>query len=48
MSKKFKLHEIILKGIDAVKDLVRENIKESKEDWDAFETSWDFKRHPLI
>jgi len=20
----------------------------SKADWDAFETSWDFKRHPLI
>lgn len=23
-------------------------IKESKQDWDAFETSWDFKRHPLV
>ena len=20
----------------------------SKEDWDSFETSWDFKRHPLV
>ena len=20
----------------------------SKKDWDAFETSWDFKKHPLI
>lgn len=19
-----------------------------KDDWDAFETSWDFKRHPLV
>ena len=27
---------------------VERNIKISKSDWDAFETSWDFKRHPLI
>lgn len=27
---------------------VQENIKKSKTDWDAFETSWDFKKHPLI
>ena len=20
----------------------------SKTDWDAFETSWDFKKHPLV
>lgn len=20
----------------------------SKADWDSFETSWDFKRHPLV
>ena len=24
------------------------NIKISKSDWDSFETSWDFKTHPLI
>lgn len=28
--------------------LVRENIKVSKKDWDSFETSWDFVRHPLV
>ena len=31
---------------------VEENVKKaftlSKSDWDSFETSWDFKRHPLI
>lgn len=31
-----------------IKKYVLENIKLSKEDWDSFETSWDFKRHPLI
>ncbi len=23
-------------------------IELSKTDWDSFETSWDFKRHPLL
>ena len=27
---------------------VDENIQLSKEDWDSFETSWDFKKHPLL
>lgn len=27
---------------------VKENIQISKADWDSFETSWDFKKHPLI
>lgn len=25
-----------------------QNIQISKSDWDSFETSWDFKKHPLI
>ncbi len=29
-------------------DIVKENIALSKEDWDSFETSWDFKAHPFI
>ena len=28
--------------------LVNENISITKNDWDSFETSWDFKCHPLI
>ena len=24
------------------------NIKLAKDDWDSYETSWDFKRHPLV
>lgn len=30
-----------------VEENVQVNIRISKSDWDAFETSWDFKRHPL-
>ncbi|HCT36709.1 MAG TPA: SAM-dependent methyltransferase [Firmicutes bacterium] len=32
----------------SVNTLVRKNISLSRTDWDAFETSWDFTRHPLI
>jgi len=28
--------------------LVTKNIQAERQDWDAFETSWDFKKHPLI
>jgi hypothetical protein len=31
-----------------VEELVSKNISLSRADWDSFETSWDFKRHPLI
>lgn len=31
-----------------IKSLVVEQIDESEADWDSFETSWDFKRHPLL
>lgn len=34
--------------IDNVNDYVSQNIQISKKDWDSFETSWDFKQHPLI
>ena len=30
-----------------IDSLVKEEINISKDDWDAFETSWDFKKHPL-
>ena len=30
-----------------IEDLVKRNIALSKEDWDSFEFSWDFQRHPL-
>ncbi|WP_373204308.1 BREX-1 system adenine-specific DNA-methyltransferase PglX [Collinsella aerofaciens] len=32
----------------AINSLVESNVDISKIDWDSFETSWDFKRHPLI
>ncbi len=29
-------------------DTVKSNIQNSKQDWDSFETSWDFSIHPLL
>lgn len=31
-----------------VKAIVNQNIQLAKDDWDSFETSWDFKVHPLL
>ena len=31
-----------------VNELTKSNINLSRTDWDSYETSWDFKRHPLI
>ena len=33
---------------ECVDNIVKECISISKEDWDSFETSWDFKKHPLL
>lgn len=34
--------------ISNVNCLVEENVTISKNDWDSYETSWDFKKHPLV
>ncbi|WP_018704564.1 BREX-1 system adenine-specific DNA-methyltransferase PglX [Anaeromusa acidaminophila] len=39
---------VIIESIDCVNSLASDNISISRSDWDAFETSWDFKQHPLI
>lgn len=41
------IHAEILKD-ERVEETAHNAISESKEDWDAYETSWDFKRNPLV
>ena len=41
----FPENENIKKQIDSI---VEQNIQISKDDWDSFETSWDFEQHPLL
>ena len=36
------------KKLGNVEEIVGVNIKVAKNDWDAFETSWDFQHHPLL
>ena len=36
------------KYLNKIVELVKENIYLSKQDWDSFETSWNFKKHPLL
>lgn len=31
-----------------IDNIVEQNIQISKDDWDSFETSWDFEQHPLL
>jgi hypothetical protein len=39
---------VVIRDQETVKALVEENIEISMDDWNSFETSWDFKRHPLV
>ena len=39
---------LIIKNENNIENIVNLNIVLSKSDWDSFETSWDFKVHPLV
>jgi type II restriction/modification system DNA methylase subunit YeeA len=39
---------LYIKQQSSVVDFSKRSIANVKEDWDMFETSWDFKRHPLL
>ena len=39
---------VIRKDVERVSAFARNNVAASKSDWDSFETSWDFKKHPMI
>lgn len=39
---------IVLDDSNSVKEIVSENIKIGNEEWNDYETSWNFKKHPLV
>lgn len=39
---------LIIKCENSIENIVNLNIVLSKSDWNSFETSWDFKIHPLV
>ena len=43
-----KVPVILKKNFGSVDDIVKDCIRISRDDWDAYEASWDFQSHPLI
>ena len=39
---------LIVENEHQIEKLVSEAVNISKRDWNSFETSWDFTRHPLV
>lgn len=39
---------IVLDDLNSVKEIVVENIEICKKEWNEYETSWNFKKHPLV
>ena len=39
---------VLIDSNTSIDTIVNENINICKKDWDSFETSWDFDKHPLI
>lgn len=49
----FQVHDItnlplFILNENIVEDLCKQNVCVSKNDWDSFETSWDFMIHPMV
>ena len=42
------IKKLPIPAVSETESITSENISLSKADWDSFETSWDFKRHPLV
>ena len=40
---------ILAEGQEArITELTKQQVATSKKDWDSFETSWDFRKHPMV
>ena len=39
---------VIIEQDNRIDSVVDENVAIAKMDWDSYETSWDFKRNPLV
>lgn len=39
---------VILKDVNTVESIAKECLDISKQDWDLYETSWDFEKHPIL
>lgn len=39
---------VLFGDVDEVVKIVQDSVEIEKEEWDSFETSWNFKKHPLL
>ena len=39
---------VLTRHKSTVNPLSKDNVKLLQQDWDSYETSWDFNKHPLI
>lgn len=39
---------IIINNNETIDEKSKQNVMLAKKDWDSYETSWDFKKHPLV
>ena len=39
---------VLISSNDTVAKIANDSVEKSKDDWDSYETSWDFKRNPLV
>ena len=39
---------VVMQLDESIDSIVTKNVLWAKEDWDSYETSWDFKRNPLV
>ena len=39
---------VIVQNQETTTAIVQSCVEQSRNDWDSFETSWDFRRHPLV
>ena len=35
-------------GLEEIDRLASSCVEDAKKDWDSYETSWDFKKHPMV
>ena len=44
----FNIFPVIIVEKKQINELSSSSIDLARSDWDSFETSWDFKRHPMV
>lgn len=44
----FSALPICVESVNTIECIAKSNVELSSNDWDSYETSWDFKKHPMV